>query len=64
MSEPVSITFPIELSSDMLRAVMHDPMTSSDEKEEAYARIGWLICAWDVLVRYQSSIGQSQENQK
>lgn len=40
---------PVELTSDLLRAVREHPTTSVEDKEEWYARCGWLICAWDVL---------------
>ena len=45
----VTVTMPIALTSDMLRAVRQHPTTSTEDKEEEYRRIGWLLCAWDVL---------------
>lgn len=47
---PVTVTMPLELTVDMLRAVRLDPMTSTVDKDEENRRIGWLLCAWDVLV--------------
>jgi hypothetical protein len=47
---PVLRYMPVELTSDLLRAVREHPTTSVEDKEEWYARCGWLICAWDVLM--------------
>lgn len=49
--EPVTVTMPLELTGDMLRAVRSDPLTQVEDKEQEHARIGWLICVWDVLVQ-------------
>ena len=46
---PVTITMPLELTAEMLRAVRLHPTTSTEDKEEEHRRIGWLLCAWDVL---------------
>lgn len=50
MTNEVMVTMPLQLSSAMLRAVRADSLTSTDDKDEMNARIGWLLCAWDVLV--------------
>ena len=47
---PVTITMPLDLSADMIRAVRSHPTTCTEDKEEEHRRIGWLMCAWDVLV--------------
>ena len=49
--QPVTVTMPLELTAHMLREVRHDPNTSTDDRDEMNRRIGWLICAWDVLVQ-------------
>lgn len=54
---PVTITLPLQLTADMLRAVRQHPTTSTDDKEEEHRRIGWLLCAWDVLVEQRGTTG-------
>lgn len=46
----VTVTMPLALTADMLRAVRQHQTTSTEDKEEEHRRIGWLLCAWDVLV--------------
>lgn len=48
--KPVTVTLPLALTADMLRAVRLHPTTSTEDKEEEHRRIGWLLCAWDVIV--------------
>lgn len=62
------ITMPLAPTSAMLRAVRNNPLTQCDEKDEMNTRIGWLICAWDVLVeawleetRYQPPTSPTSE---
>ena len=45
------IVMPAELTARMLRALWQDETTKCADKDKMYERIGWLICAWDVLVR-------------
>lgn len=45
----VTVPMPLALTGDMLRAVRQHPTTYTEDKEEEYRRIGWLLCAWDVL---------------
>lgn len=49
----VTVTMPMALTGDMLRAVRQHPTTSTEDKEEEHRRIGWLLCAWDVLVTHR-----------
>ena len=51
----VTLTLPLQLSADQLRAVRLHPTTSTEDKEEEHRRIGWLLCAWDVLVANRES---------
>lgn len=53
----VTVTMPLALTGDMLRAVRQHPTTSTEDKEEEHRRMGWLLCAWDVLteMRVQSA---------
>jgi hypothetical protein len=52
MSE-VTITMPKELTGEMLRAVREHPLTKVEDRDEMNLRIGWLICAWDVLAEHR-----------
>lgn len=51
MERELTVTMPLHLTTGMLRAVREHPTTSVEDKEEWYVRLGWLICAWDVLVK-------------
>ena len=51
----VTVTMPMSLTPEMLRAVREDPTTSVDGWEEWHTRLGWLMCAWDVLVQHRRS---------
>lgn len=50
MSEEVTVSMPLHLTPQMIRAVREDVLCSCDDKDEMNKRIGWLICAYDVLV--------------
>ena len=50
MANPVTVTMPLELTSGMLRAVRDHDTTKTEDREEWHRRLGWLLCAWDVLV--------------
>ena len=52
MSE-VTVMMPLTLTQEMIRAVREDPTTGVDDLDEWHARLGWLLCAWDVLVSYR-----------
>lgn len=45
----VTVTMPLALTTEMMRAVRDDPLCNVPT-HEWHARLGWLICAWDVLV--------------
>jgi hypothetical protein len=49
MMAEVTVTMPLALTPEMMRAVRDDPLCQVDG-EQWHARLGWLICAWDVLV--------------
>lgn len=53
MMKPVTGTLPLALTADMLRAVRLHPTTSTEDKEEEHRRMGWLLCAWDVLIEHR-----------
>ena len=46
----VTVVMPLSLTPEMLRALRQDPTTRIEDPETRYARLGWLLCAWDVLV--------------
>ena len=48
--KPVTVNLPLTPTADMLRAVRMHPTTSTEDKEEEHRQIGWLLCAWDVIV--------------
>jgi hypothetical protein len=50
VSNPVMVTMPLQLTPEMIKAVRAHPTTSVEYKDDEHARIGWLLCAWDVLV--------------
>jgi hypothetical protein len=49
MSNQVMITLPVELPAEVLRAIRNDPLTSCEDRDEMNTRIGWLLCAWDII---------------
>jgi hypothetical protein len=51
MSE-VTVMMPLQLTREMMQAVRRDPFCSVDD-ELWHTRLGWLICAWDVLVQHR-----------
>jgi hypothetical protein len=55
--KPVSVTMPLELTAEMIRAVREDPTTKAEDWEMWHRRLGWLVCAWDVLVEARPKVG-------
>ena len=47
----VTVTVSLELTAQQIVAVREDPTTKAEDWETWHTRLGWLICAWDVLVR-------------
>ena len=52
----VTVTMPMELTTAMMRAVRDDPLCQVDG-EQWHTRLGWLLCAWDVLVQHRLKTG-------
>jgi hypothetical protein len=48
--EEVTVSMPVALTPELIRAVRDHPTTSADNWEEWHRKLGWLICAYDVLV--------------
>ena len=44
------VNVPLTLTPEMMRAVRCHATTESESQEAWYARLGWLICAWPVLL--------------
>ena len=49
----VTISMPLVLTPEMLRAVQEHETTKTDDREEWHRRLGWLMCAWDVLAEHR-----------
>lgn len=52
---PAYFTVPAELTRPMMLAVRDHPTTSASDTESWHAKLGWLICAWDVLKEFRVS---------
>lgn len=48
--EEVTVSMPLHLTHDLIRAVRDNDLTKCDDKDEMNTRIGWLICAYDAMV--------------
>ncbi len=46
----VTVPMPLTLSPAMIRAVRDHPTTKTEDWETWHAKLGWLICAYDVLL--------------
>lgn len=55
----VTVTMPRALNSEMLRAVRDHETTKTDERDEWHRRLGWLLCAWDVLLDNRPPLGDT-----
>jgi hypothetical protein len=53
MTNEVTVTMPLALTPEMLRAVKEHPTTKTEDRDEWHRRLGWLMCAWDVLVEHR-----------
>lgn len=54
--EEVSVLMPLRLSANELDAVRRDPLCSFCDMDEMNKRIGWLICAYDAIVKQRISV--------
>jgi len=52
------VVLPRELTPQMLRAVRQHPSTQVDDADELNRRIGWLLCAWDVILAYRETLNE------
>jgi hypothetical protein len=54
MTDPVMVTLPLQLPPEVLRAIRTHPTTMTEDKDEEHRRIGWLLCAWDLIVEHRA----------
>jgi len=47
-----TIPMPRHLTADLLRVIRDHDLTRLDDPDKMDARIGWLICAYDILVEH------------
>lgn len=51
VSEEVTVQMPLHITHEMLLAVKSDPLTKYEDKDKMNHLIGWLVCAYDVMVK-------------
>ena len=61
MTDDVRVTMPLAPTAQMLRAVRSNPLTECEDKDQMNVRIGWLICAYEVMIEAwcKESIGRT-----
>lgn len=57
----VAVSVPLTLTAEMTRAVREDPTTKAEDWETWHTRLGWLICAWDVLLQARPRTNTSDD---
>lgn len=57
--KPVTVTMPLAITPEMMAAVREDATTKTEDRDEWHRRLGWLICAWDVLVDARPLLGDT-----
>lgn len=62
MSEAETITLPYELPAEVLRAIRRHDLTAIEDKDAMDTRIGWLLCAWDVIVEHGANANTYRPN--
>lgn len=50
MANEVTVTMPLALTPEMIRAVRDHDTTKTEDRDEWHRRLGWLLCAWDVIL--------------
>lgn len=51
----VSVSMPIRLSANELDAVRKDPLCYCADRDEMNKRLGWLIYAYDAIVKQRTT---------
>jgi hypothetical protein len=52
---------PKHLPPEIVEALRNDPMTSIEDREQWHIRLGWLVCAWDVIFRTSPACAVGEE---
>lgn len=50
MANEVMVTMPMALTPEMIRAVRDHETTKAEDRDEGHRRLGWLMCAYDVIL--------------
>jgi len=56
----VTVAMPLHLTHELIQAVKNNDLTKCDDQDEMYMRIGWLICAYDVMVAARLQTTQTE----
>lgn len=59
MSENM-VLMPRKITAEMIKALSDDPTTQYSNAPGWYEKLGWLMCAWDVLVAQAESARTAQ----
>lgn len=59
MTDEVTVNMPVSLTKELIDAVRNDPMTAIEDKDDWHAHLGWLVCAYDAMVRQRTGINAS-----
>ena len=51
MTDEVTVNMPSHLTSELMKAVREHEDTRCEDKDEMNLRIGWLMCAYDVIIQ-------------
>lgn len=46
----VTVAMPLALTPEMIRAVRDHETTKTEDRDESHRRLGWLLCAYDVII--------------
>ena len=56
MTNPIMVQMPLQLTPELIKAVQEHPMTKCETSHEWHAKLGWLICAYGVMVEAQTGV--------
>lgn len=51
----VTVEMPLSLTTEMIRAIRINEATSCNDTEEMHRRIGWLMCAYELMISVQTN---------
>jgi len=54
MNNEVTVNMPLHLTKEMMDAVKDHPFTSFEDKEKWHEHLGWLICAYDIIIEQRT----------